>query len=62
MPPRRLGRVKHGDRIAARRDDHAIGKADPLAAILIEKLAADAPLCRLVLATIGMDLPGDLRG
>src|SRR5262249_51414839 len=45
-----------------RRDHLAIGKADPLAAILIEKLVADSPIVRFVFASVRMDLPGDFRG
>ena len=60
MPSRRLGGVKHGHGTAARRDHHAIGKADPLADVLIEKSVVDSPVCRLVFAPVGVDLPGDL--
>ena len=46
MPPRCLGRVKHGHGTVARRDDPVIGKADPLAAVLIEELVANRPIGR----------------
>jgi len=60
MLPRGLNRVKTGHGTSYRCDDLAIGKADPLPAILIETLAADRPVGLLVLTTVRMDLPGDL--
>src|SRR5438552_15585211 len=42
VPPRRLGRLKHGHGTAARCDHGAIRKADPLIAVLIEQLLADS--------------------
>src|SRR5204862_505961 len=62
MPPRRLGRVKHRHRTRARRDHRTIGKADPLASVLIEELVADSPVGRFVLAPVRIDLPGDVGG
>jgi hypothetical protein len=62
MPSRRLGRVKHRHRTAPRRDHRPIRKAYPLAAVLIEELIADSPVCRFVLTPVRMDLPGDFRG
>jgi hypothetical protein len=62
MPPRGLGGVKHGHGTAARRDHHVIGKADPLAPALIEKLVANSRVFRFVLTPVRMDLLGDLWG
>jgi hypothetical protein len=61
MQPRRLGLVKHGHGTAARRDHFTIGKADPLAAVLIEELVANSPIVLFVLAPVGVNLSGDLR-
>src|SRR5438128_1484897 len=62
MQSRRLGRVEHGHGTATRCQHLAIGKADPLASVLIEELVAHSPVGLLVLAPVGVNLPGDLRG
>ena len=62
MQPRCLGRVKHGHGTGARRDHLAVGKADPLASILIKELVTDSPVVRLVLAPVRVDLPGNFGG
>ena len=57
-----LGRVKNRHRSPARRNHDAIGKADPLATVMIEKLVADGPVGRFVSAPVRMYLSGDFRG
>jgi hypothetical protein len=56
-----LRRLEHGHRTRARRDHFAVGEADPLTLVLSKELVADGPVLRLVLAPIGMDLPGNFK-
>src|SRR5262245_59228704 len=62
MQPCRFGSVKHGHGAAPRRNHPASGQADRLAAVLLDDLIAYSPVCRFVLAPVGMDLPGNLGG
>jgi len=62
MQARRLSGMKHGHGTGARRDHPAIGKADPLASVLVEELIADSPVRRLVLAPVGVDLSSYFGG
>jgi hypothetical protein len=61
MQARSLGSVKHSHGTVARCNHFTIGKADPLAAVLLDELVADGPILRFVLASIRMDLLSDFR-
>jgi hypothetical protein len=56
-----LSRVKPGHWTTAGGNHPAISKTDPLASILVEELVALRPVRLLVLAPVGVDLPGDVR-
>jgi hypothetical protein len=53
--------MEHAHGTRARRDDFAIGKADPLAVVFIEKLVADGPVFRLIFAPIRVHLSRNVR-
>jgi hypothetical protein len=54
--------VKHSNRAVAGSDHGTISEADPLALVLTEELTADSPVCRLVLAPVGINLSSDFGG
>src|SRR5438105_10994512 len=62
MLSRLMGGVEDCHRARAGGDDGSVRKTDPLALVLREELIADRPVCRLVLAPVGMDLASDIRG
>src|SRR5581483_9322847 len=61
VQPRRPGRVEYGHGTRAGCNHLAVGKADPLAAVMAEKLVANRPVSGFVLAAVGVQLPGDVR-
>jgi hypothetical protein len=56
------GRVEYLEGGLAGGKDGAVGKGNPLTLVWTEELVADRPVRRLVLAPVGVDLSGDLRG
>ena len=56
-----MGCMKNFYRTPPGHNHLAVGKPDPLIAILAEQLVMHRPVVRLVLAPLWVDLAGDLR-